>query len=232
MEYPMSEAGVPVAYGAHAYVYNEDSVSWQPESWSDVLSDDAENVAFPSDFWLKLFMMAALTMDDEPLADEVYDREYADALLDVIEQVPVSTYYQGTQELWTALGQGLADVGHYFFAYGTKKAQTTDEYPIGVTVPQETTGYIDYYQMVRGTDERAAATEFLDFLLDPETQTAYAEEFNLGMSHEETTYPDLTAENLPTTNDELQQVAFQNFARVADYSSDLSDRFRALVQNN
>lgn len=232
LDYPMSEAGVPVAYGAHALVYNEDSISWQPETWSDLLSGDAENVAFPSDFWLKLFMMAALTMDDEPLADEVYDRAYADALLDVIEQVPVSTFYQGTQELWTGLGQGLADVGHYFFAYGTKKAQTTEEYSIGVTVPAQTTGYIDYYQLVRGTDNRTAATEFLDFLLDPEIQSAYAAEFNLGMSHEETTYPDLTAENLPTTNDELQQVAFQNFARVADYSGDLSERFRALVQNN
>ena len=231
-EYPMAETGVPVAYGVHAYVYNEDTASWTPESWADVQSSAAENLALPSDFWLKLFMMAALLRDDEPLADEVYDRSYMDGLLETIEGLPVSTFYQGTQQLWTALGEGLADVGHYFFAYGLKRAQTTDEYPIGVTVPEPTTGYIDYYQIVRGTDRKQMAEEFIDFLLDPEIQSAYASEFNLGFSNAETEYPDVTAENLPTSNDELERVAFQNFARVAEFSGEMSDRFRAFVQDN
>lgn len=231
-EYPMAEQGVPVAYGAHAYVYNADTVTWDPTEWADVRSEAAENLALPSDFWLKLFMMAALTMEEKPLAGEVYDRENADALLGIIDSVPTSTFYQGTQQLWTALSQGLADVGHYFFGYGLKEAQTTNDLNIGVTVPTRTTGYVDYYQIVRGTAKQAAAEEFIDFLLDPETQTAYAAEFNLGMSHTETEYPEVTAANLPTTNDELRRIAFQNFARVADYSGELSDRFRALVQDN
>jgi spermidine/putrescine transport system substrate-binding protein len=230
--YPMAETGVPVAYGVHAYVYNEDTASWTPESWADVQSSEAENLALPSDFWLKLFMMSALLHDDEPLADEVYDPKYMDTLLETLEGLPVATFYQGTQQLWTALGQGLADVGHYFFAYGLKRAQTTDEYPIGVTVPEPTTGYIDYYQIVRGTDRKPMAEEFIDFLLDPEIQSAYAREFNLGFSNEKTEYPDQTAQNLPITNEELDEVAFQNFARVAEFSGDMSDRFRAFVQDN
>ena len=231
-QYQMAEVGVPVAYGAHAYVYNEETTSWTPNSWGDLQSSEAENVALPSDFWLKLFMMAALLRDDEPMADEVYDRQYMDALFDTVEGLPVSTFYQGTQQLWTALGEGLADVGHYFFAYGLRKARTTDEYPIGVVVPESTTGYIDYYQIVRGASDEAMATEFIDFMLDPEVQSAYAEAFNLGFSHEETSYPTVTAENLPTTNDELDRIAFQNFAGVAEFSSDMSDRFRAFVQDS
>lgn len=231
-EYQMAETGVPIAYGVHAYVYNENTASWNPESWADIQSAEAENLALPSDFWLKLFMMAALLRDDEPLADEVYDRQYMDALLKTIEGLPVSTFYQGTQGLWTALGEGLADVSHYFFAYGLKRAQTTDKYPIGVTVPEPTSAYIDYYQIVRGTDRKPMAEEFIDFLLDPEIQSAYAAEFNLGFSNEETDHPDLTAESIPTTNEELGQVAFQNFARVAEFSGDMSDRFRAVVQDN
>jgi len=231
-EFQMAEVGVPVAYGVHAYVYNEDAASWTPESWSDVQAPEAEKIALPSDFWLKLFMMAALLEDDEPMADEVYDRRYMDALFETIEGLPVSTFYQGTQQLWTALGEGLADVGHYFFAYGLKRAETTDEYPIGVTVPEPTTGYVDYYQIVRGTDNVDMAHEFIDFLLDPDTQSAYAEEFNLGFSHEETTYPDQTATKLPTTNDELDSVAFQNFAGVAEFSGEMNERFRTFVQDN
>lgn len=231
-QYRMAEVGVPVAYGAHAYVYNEAAASWTPETWTDLRSAAAENVALPSDFWLKLFMMAALLADDEPMADEVYDRRYMDGLFEVIEGLPVSTFYQGTQQLWTALSEGLADVGHYFFAYGLRKARDTDEYPIGVTVPEPTTGYIDYYQIVRGTSKEAMATEFIDFLLDPEVQTAYADAFNLGFSHAETTYPDETAAELPTTNDELDRIAFQNFAGVAEFSGEMSERFRSFVQDN
>jgi spermidine/putrescine transport system substrate-binding protein len=230
-EFQTAEVGVPVAYGVHAYVYNRATATWSPESWSDLQSPAAENLALPSDFWLKLFMMAALLRDDEPLADEVYDRQYMDDLLSVIEGLPVSTFYQGTQQLWTALGEGLADVGHYFFAYGTQKAETSDDLDVGVTVPEPTTGYVDYYQVVRGTDKRDTAEEFIDFLLKPETQTAYAEEFNLGFSNENTDYPELTRQKLPTTNEELDRVAFQDFARVAPYSGEMSDRFRAFVQD-
>lgn len=177
-------------------------------------------------------MMVALPQDDEPMASKVYDRQYMDSLLNTIKSLPVSTFYQGSQQLWTALDEWLADVDHYFFAYGLKCAQTTEQYPIGVTVPEPTTGYIDYYQLVRGTDKVNMGHEFIDFLLDPETQTRYAEEFNLGFSHEETTYPDATAEKLPTTNDELDNVALRNFADVADFSSELNERFRSFVQNN
>jgi spermidine/putrescine transport system substrate-binding protein len=228
---PMAETAAPVAYGVHAYVYNEDAATWTPESWRDVQSPAAENLALPSDFWLKLFMMAALLLDDEPLAAEVYDPDNVDRLLGIVEDLPVSTFYQGTQQLWTALSEGLADVGHYFFAYGQKKAETTDTYDIGVTVPEPTTGYVDYYQVVRGTDSPDTARAFVDFLLRPEIQTAYAQEFNLGMSHAETTYPELTRENVPISNDDLGQVAFQNYARVADFSAEMSDRFRAFVQD-
>jgi len=69
-------------------------------------------------------------------------------------------------------------------------------------------------------------------MLDPAVQSAYAAEFNLGMSHTDAEYPAATVESVPTTNDGLSEVAFQNFARVADYSDDLSDRFRAFVQNS
>jgi spermidine/putrescine transport system substrate-binding protein len=232
MESTIAETAVPVAYGVHTYVYNEDTIEWSPESWSDVVSEEVSGLALPDDYWLKQVMMAALISDEAPLAQEVYDPSNMDALFEILESVPVATYYSGSQGLWTALSQGLATVGHHFFAYGHAKARSSEDLNLGVTVPDPTTGYTDYYQIVRGTDKRDVAEEFLDFLISPETQTAYANEFNLGMANEETEYPDLTAENLPTTNDELQRVAFQNFPRVAEYAGDVEERFRELVRDN
>ncbi|WP_247005402.1 extracellular solute-binding protein [Halorientalis litorea] len=227
-----AETAVPVAYGVHAYVYNEDATTWTPETWADMVSEEASNVTLASGFWLKNLMMAAVIDDSEPLAREVYDRDNADELFDILRDIPVSTFYEGAQDLWTTLEQGLANVGHYFFAYGLAKARSTETMNIGVTVPEQTTGYTDYYHVVRGSGKRETAEGFLDFLISPEMQTAYADEFGLGMANAETEYPDVTAENVPTANEELGNVAFRDFARVAKYSSDLNEEYRQLVQNN
>ncbi|SDE87162.1 extracellular solute-binding protein [Halorientalis regularis] len=232
MQYEAAKTAVPVSYGVHAYVYNKDATTWTPETWSDIVSDEASNVTLSSAFWLKNLMMAAVIDDSEPLAQEVYDRQNADALFDLIEEVPTTSFYQGAQDLWTKLNQGIANVGHYFFAYGLAKAASSDKLNIGVTVPPKTTGYIDYYHVVRGSGKREMAEEFLDFLISSELQTAYAKEFNLGMSNTNTEYPEQTREQLPTSNDELGDVGFRDFARVADYSSELNKRYRKLVQNN
>lgn len=231
-EYPMADTALPVAYGIHSYVYDENATDWRPRAWADIRSKAAASVTLPSGFWLKVLMMAAVIADDRPLAQEVYEPESMDTLFDIVENVPVATFYQGSQGLWTTLSQGLASVGHYFFAYGTAKARSTDQISLGVTVPQRTTGYIDYYQIVRGSGKRDVAEEFLDFLIRPEIQTAYAQEFNLGMANAKTDYPELTQENVPTTNEELQSVGFRNFARVADYAAEMSQRYREMVQNN
>ncbi len=232
MQYEAAGTAVPVAYGVHAYVYDEDAITWTPETWSDIVSDQASNVTLPSGFWLKNLMMAAVIDDSEPLAQEVYDRQNADELFDIIRDVPTASFYEGAQDLWTTLNQGIANVGHYFFAYGLAKAAASEEMNIGVTVPPKTTGYIDYYHVVRGSGKRETAEEFLDFLVSSEMQTTYAEAFNLGMANTDTEYPEQTREKLPTSNDELGSVGFRDFARVAEYSSDLNEQYRELVQNN
>lgn len=232
MQPQAAKTAAPVAYGVHAYVYNKDATTWTPETWGDIVSDEASNVTLASGFWLKNLMMAAVIDDSEPLAQEVYDRENADGLFDIIRDAPTVTFYEGAQDLWTKLNQGIANVGHYFLAYGLAKAASSEELNIGVTVPPETTGYTDYYHVVRGSGKRETAEEFLDFLIDPELQTAYAEEFTLGMANAETKYPEQAQERLPTTNDELGTVGFRDFAKVAEYSSELNEQYQQLVQNN
>ena len=44
-------------------------------------------------------MMAAVIADDRPLAQEVYEPESMDTLFDIVENVPVATFYQGSQGL-------------------------------------------------------------------------------------------------------------------------------------
>lgn len=218
---------VPLAYGVMCYAYDRAAVDWQPGEWAD-LTTKAEDVTLPGTFWPNSMLMAAIVSEQQEFDGEIYDPDGHDAIFEVLRDIDTSKFYTGAQDMWTAIDQGVATMGQYFFAYSLKKAQTTESMDIGLHVPERTTGYIDDYHIVRGTDRKAMAEDFLDFMLSTEMQTTYAENFNLGMVNPETEYPEATRESVPLTNEALENVAFLEWDRVAEYSSDLSERFREL----
>jgi spermidine/putrescine transport system substrate-binding protein len=225
MEYEQSEAAVPVNYGLEVYVYDESRVDSVPETWAGIT--DLGNVALSGFNFSHPLMMAAIMVEDEPLIEEVYDESYHDRLFSILEDVDVSKFYSGSQDMWTAMSQGIADVGQYYYAYSLEKDRSTDNLDIGVYAPETTVGYVDYYQVVRGAD-RELAEGFLDFLLGEAVQTAFAQEFNVGMANENTSYPELSREQLPTTNESLQEVAFMQPERIAEFDSRLEERYAQL----
>lgn len=225
MEYEQSANAVPVNYGLEAYVYDESRVDSAADSWTGIT--DIENVALSGFNFSHPLMMAAIMVEDEPLIEEVYDESYHDQLFSILDDVDVTKFYGGSQDMWTAMSQGIADIGQYYFAYSVEKDRSSDDLDVGVHIPDTTVGYVDYYQVVRGAD-RGLAEGFLDFLLGEEVQTAFAQEFNLGMANEDASYPELSREQLPTTNESLEQVAFMQPERIADFDSDLEERYAQL----
>jgi len=227
MNYEQSADAVPVNYGLEAYVYDESRVEAAPETWAGVVEDDVENVALSGFNFSHPLMMAAIVADDEPLIGEVYDQSYHDELFAFLDEIDTTEFYSGSQEMWTSMREGVADIGQYYFAYSVEKDRTTEDMDIGVSIPDTTVGYVDYYQVVRGAD-RGVAEEFLDFLLGADVQTEFAQEFNVGMANEEVSYPELSREQLPITNDELNQVAFMRPERIAEFESDLEEQYLQL----
>jgi len=228
MEYEQSEAAVPINYGLEAYVYDESRVDSVPEDWAGIT--DVENVALSGFNFSHPLMMAAIIYEPETLIEEVYDQSAHVDLFGILEDIDITKFYSGSQDMWSGMNQGLVDVGQYYFAYSVEKDRSTDEMDIGVHIPDTTVGYVDYYQVVRGAD-RAVAEGFLDFLLREPVQTAFAEAFNVGMANENASYPELSRQELPISNEELQQVAFMQPERIADFESDLEERYTQLQEN-
>lgn len=224
----VSDDGVPVAYGIMGYAYDEDAVDFQPESWSDLVTEEAaENVALPGSYFLNTVLMGAIVADEAPMAGELYDESQRDAIFETLAEMPVSKFYSGAQDMWTAISQGIADMGQYFYAYTVAKGRETEEMNVGVHVPDRTVGYIDHYQVARGTSNRTQAEEFIDFLLREDVQTAYADAFNLGMANENASYPEATREQVPLGNDELDEnVVFKKYARIAEAAPQLNERYK------
>lgn len=218
---------VPLAYGVMCYAYDDAAVDWDPGEWAD-LTTEAEDVALPGSYWTNSLQMAAIVSDAQPFDEELYNPEGHDATFETLREIDTAKFYTGAQDMWTAIDQGVATMGQYFFAYSLKKAQTTDSMDVGLQVPEKTTGYIDDYHLVRGTDRTAMAEDFLDFMLSAEMQTTYAESFNMGMVNPDAEYPEATRENVPLSNEALEDVSFMEWADVAEYASDLNDRFKEL----
>ena len=221
---------VPLAYGVMCYAYDKETIGFEPESWDD-LTTKATDVALPGAFFSNSLQMASLVSDDMPFDQELYDPEGHDAIFETLQSIDASKYYTGAQDLWTGIGEGVATLGQYFFAYSLKKSQTTESLDIGLHVPEQTTGYVDDYHLVRGSDRKEMAEDFLDFMLSEEIQTTYAENFSLGMANPNAEYPDETLDNVPLSNEELQDVSFMQWSDVSEYSDTLSERFDELKSN-
>ena len=230
LEITRSDSSVPVDYGVMGYAYNEDAVAAEPEAWEDLVTEGTpEKFALPATYFLNAMIMAAIVADEAPGAGELYsqDDRDIDAIFETMSEMPVAKFYQGAEDMWTAIEQGVANAGQYFYAYSVAKADETSETNIGVHVPDQTLGYVDHYQVARGTSSRQQAEEFINFLLDEEVQTAYAEAFNLGMANENADHPDRTTAEVPIENDEINdEVVFKTYYRIAEAAPDIDERFK------
>ena len=223
-----SDLGVPVAYGIMGYAYDADAVDFQLESWRDLTAEDVDlDFALPGAYFFNAVIMSAIAADEAPMAEEMYDEDQRDAIFDTLSEMPVAKFYEGAEDMWTSMSGGIADVGQYFYAYSRRRDENDPELNVGFHVPDRTLGYVDHYQVARGSSNRQQAEEFIDFLLDEEVQTAYAEAFNLGMANENADHPEATREEVPIENDELDEgIVFKQYSRVAEVASDLDERFK------
>ena len=223
-----SDLGVPVAYGVMGYAYDADAVDFELESWRDLIAEDVDlDFALPGAYFFNAVIMSAIAADEAPMAEEMYDEDQRDAIFDTLSEMPVAKFYEGAEDMWTSMSGGIADAGQYFYAYSRRRDENDSELNVGFHVPDRTLGYVDHYQVARGTSNRQQAEEFVDFLLDEEVQTAYAEAFNLGMANENADHPEATREEVPIENDELDEgIVFKQYSRVAEVAPDLDERFK------
>jgi spermidine/putrescine transport system substrate-binding protein len=221
-----SERGVPVAYGVMGYAYNADEVDFQLNSWRDLVTQDVSmDLALPGSYFFNTVIMGAIAADEAPMEQELYDDSQRDLIFETLREMPISKFYEGAEDLWTSMSQGVTDVGQYFYAYSRKRAETGDM-NIGIRVPDRTMGYVDHYQVARGSSNRQSAEEFINFLLQEDVQTAYADAFNLGMASTEATHPEATRAEVPIENDQLEgNTVFKQYSQVAESASNLNERF-------
>lgn len=222
-----SELGVPAAYGIMGYAYNADAVEFGLDSWRDLAGEDDVDFGLPGSYFFNAVLMGAIAADEAPMDGELYDENQRDAIFETLRQMPVEKFYAGAEDMWTAMTANVIDTSQYFYAYSRRRDASDSELNVGFHVPDQTLGYVDHYQVARGSSNRQQAEEFINFLLREDVQTAYADAFNLGMANENAKHPEATRAEVPIENDELEQgIVFKQYDRVAEVAPDINERFK------
>ncbi|MXV61459.1 extracellular solute-binding protein [Natronorubrum sp. JWXQ-INN-674] len=226
------EYGMPVD-GAPCTIIHREDADVDPERWDDLSSSavgDSEGVGIDTGFWWYPMYAAAIGMDDEDGAGEMYDEALHEDVLAQIEDWDVDEWASSGEDIWQAFDNETIDVAQWYY---DQTAYDIDDYEgLTHTMPERTTGWINNWCVVRGTDMQDEAESFIDFLLDSEVQSEWAESHPMMFSNENIEYPAELEDDLPTTDEEARDIAFPDWEYLSNHDSDLSDAFTSMQQSS
>lgn len=227
-----TEYGLPVD-GAPCTIIHREDMDINPSSWGDLSSDAVQEnagIGVDTGFWWYPLYAAAIGMDDEEGAEEMHDEQYHDAVLEQVEGWEVDSWASSGEDIWQAFENGTIDVAQWYY---DQTENDIDDYDgLTHTMPEETTGWLNNWCVVSGTDRRDEAEQFIDFLLDPDVQSEWSEQAPMVFSNKNVEYADGMEEDLPTTTEEAQNIAFPDWEALAEHDNYLSDEITSIQQNS
>ncbi len=227
-----TEYGMPVD-GAPCTIIHREEMDIEPDSWGDLSSDaveDSQGIGVDTGFWWYPLYATALGMDYEDGAEEMHDEEYHEEILEEFEEWNVGGWASSGEDVWQDFDNDVIDVAQWYY---DSVGYDIDDYDgLTHTMPEETTGWFNNWCVVSGTDRRDEAEQFINFLLDADIQSEWAERASLAFSNENIEYPEEVADDLPTTNEQAQNIAFPDWEVLAEYDGDLSDEVSSIQQTS
>lgn len=201
------EYGVPVSGMPMSILYRSDS-DFKPSSWADFDTQEGKDAktGHEGSWYAYPAHISAYAMDDLPKAQEMYDEQYHEAIFEKLHNWNVDLWYEGGAEFREALRNGVIEASAYYMNTH-RDAQENDM--MEFAYPEEgSVWYWDHYRVIRGTDNRRLAEEWINHLLDPEIQTISAElQYNAAANMNAEYTLDVLAENYPQSESEWEEKA-------------------------
>ncbi|WP_436344305.1 ABC transporter substrate-binding protein [Natronorubrum sp. FCH18a] len=224
-EFRNTEYGMPID-GAPCTIIHREDLDFEPDSWADLSSSavaESNGVGVDTGFWWYPMYAAAVGMDDEALAGEMHDADRHDDVLETVADWPIESWASSGEDIWQAFESEIIDVAQWYYE---QTAYDIDDYDgLTHTMPEQTTGYLNHWCVVEGTDKREQGEEFINFLMDAEVQSTWSEELPSLFCNENTEYAGDLADDLPGNSEEAEQIAFPDWEFLSEHSDDLSSAF-------
>ncbi|EMA10745.1 ABC transporter substrate-binding protein [Haloarcula marismortui] len=226
-DFRTTEFGVPVDGAPTTLIYRND-LDFEPTTWADLAAPEAANgngIGIDKGFWWFPQHDAAVAMDAKELAGEVYDEDLSMDVFDYMEeQWNIQGWASSGEDIWQLFENGIIDHAQWYYE---QTAYDIDDYPnLSHTAPDRNSGFVNHWCPVRGTDKRRMAEDFLNFLLDAETQTRWSENSPTLFTNTDMEYAtEKLNEDLPNNSDEAALVAWPEF----DYINSNFDSFNQRI---
>ncbi|WP_254522195.1 extracellular solute-binding protein [Natrinema caseinilyticum] len=220
--------GVPVEGNPNAIAYSDDLESPPTKFAHFAESNRNLKISLSDGFYIYPLQTGAIVADDVEGTGELYDEQYHDAPFNAIGEMNVTKWFTSGAQIWELFRNDIINTAQYYWATAAYQARTNDSLNLNVVVPDVTGGYFDDYCLVRGSDKKEQAEEFLNFLLRADIQTKWSETSWEIKSNKNAEYPEFVAETIPTTNEELKGLQLPDWGYLSDYNSDFSERMKTL----
>ena len=225
-DFRTTEFGVPIDGAPTTMIYRNDQ-DFEPSEWADLASDTVQNsngVGIDKGFWWFPQHDAAVAMDGMELAGEVYDEEMTMEVFEYMNsEWPIQGWATSGEDIWQFFENGIIDYAQWYYE---QTAFDIDDYDnLSHTAPSRNSGFVNHWCPVRGTDKRRMAEDFLNFLLDADTQTTWSENSPTLFTNENMEYAtDKLDEDLPNNSEEAKLIAWPEFDYINSNFSKFADR--------
>jgi putative spermidine/putrescine transport system substrate-binding protein/spermidine/putrescine transport system substrate-binding protein len=170
--------GVPFMWGPDPLIYDTRSFAKAPESWTVLWDPRYRGKISVWDDLSTVYMAAQVLGYDKPNPDQLYnltDEQLAKVKEKLLELKP------NIRKMWTTGGEltnlfqnqeVVAAMGWPLMTNQLRKAN----YPVGETIPREnTTGWIDHLMIVKASENKDLAYNFLEYMIEARTQKQVAD---------------------------------------------------------
>ena len=165
----------------------------------------------------------------EPGASELYSEAGRDEVIKKIQEWDAALWFNNSAEAAAALERGDIAISVEGIETAAPLVQSDpDNY--GIVLPEDVAGFIDYYVVVRGTKKRDMAEAFLNYLIDPDLQSKWAEEVPYWMSNTKVEYGPKALSFLPNTQEERAAMAYMvDWGIIMEHHDAMDERLRKEV---
>jgi spermidine/putrescine transport system substrate-binding protein len=233
-DFRTTEYGVP-ADGAPTTLIYRNTLDFEPSQWSDLASmkvQRSNGIGIDKGFWWFPQHDAAVAMDEMELAEEVYDTEMRMDVFDYMgEEWGIQGWATSGEDIWQMFNNGIIDYAQWYYEQTAFDIGDYDE--LSHTAPSRNSGFVNHWCPVRGTDKRRMAEDFLNFIMDADTQTQWSKNSPTLFTNENMEYAtEKLTEDLPTNSEEAAKIAWPDFSYVNSNFEMFSDRISKMEANS
>ena len=233
-DFRTTEFGVPIDGAPTTLIYRNDQ-GFEPSEWADLASDTVQNsngIGIDKGFWWFPQHDAAVAMDEMELAGEVYDEEMTMEVFDYMaSEWPIQGWATSGEDIWQFFENGIIDYAQWYYEQTAFDIGDYDN--LSHTAPERNSGFVNHWCPVRGTDKRRMAEDFLNFLLDADTQTTWSENSPTLFTNENMEYAtEKLNQDLPNNSEEAGLIAWPEFDYVNSNFSKFADRVSKMEANS